>query len=163
MASNMYIKIDKVKGEAEDVNHKDWIEILSWSHGFSQPASPVRTSTGSTVERANHSDMSITKYIDSATKDLLKACWTGQQFEKADIECFRADGDNEPIKYLMVNMEDVVVSNYSLSGGGGGIPVENISLSYSKVTYNYDPKKKADAKPAGPQVISHDLKTNKVE
>ncbi len=163
MASNMYIKIDKVKGEAEDEKHKEWIEILSWSHGFSQPASPVRTSTGSTLERANHSDISITKYIDSATKELLKACWSGLQFEKADIECFRADGDNEPIKYLMITLEDIIVSNYSLSGGGGGIPVENISLAYAKVTYTYNPKKKADATAAGPMVISHNLAFNTVE
>lgn len=162
MATNMYIKFDDVKGEAEDAAHKDWIEVLSWSHGFSQPASPVRSSTGSTVERANHSNLSITKYLDSATKDLLKACWSGKQFEKVDMECFRADGNNAPIKYLMINMEDVVVSNYSLSGGGGDVPVENLSLAYSKVTYNYDSKKKADAKAAGPQVVAHDLKTNDV-
>lgn len=163
MATNMFIKFDSVKGECEDDKHKDWIELLSWSHGFSQPASPVRSSTGSTIERANHSDLSITKYIDSSTDDLLKACWTGKQFEKADIECFRADGDNAPIKYLEVNLEDVIVSSYSISGGGGDIPMENLSLAYSKVTYKYDAKKKADAKPAGVQPVSHDLKVNKVE
>ena len=37
MATNMYIKIDDVVGEATDANHKTWIEILGWSHGFSQP------------------------------------------------------------------------------------------------------------------------------
>lgn len=162
MATNMYIQIDQVKGEATDAAHKDWIEILSWSHGFSQPASPVRSSTGSTVERANHSDFSITKYLDSSTDDLLKALWEGKQFEKAKFECFRST-EGTPIKYLMVDFEDIVVSNYSLSGGGGDIPVENLSLAYSKVTYTYNPKKKDDAKAEGAQPISHDLKTNKVE
>jgi type VI secretion system secreted protein Hcp len=163
MATNMFIKFDSVKGECEDANHKDWIELLSWNHGFSQPASPVRSSTGSTIERANHSNLSITKYIDSSTDDLLKACWTGKQFEKADIECFRADGDNAPIKYLEINMEDVIVAAFTVQGGMGDIATEAISLAYSKVTYKYDAKKKADAKPAGVQPVSHDLKTNKVE
>jgi type VI secretion system secreted protein Hcp len=59
-------------------------------------------------------------------------------------------------------MEDVIVSSYSISGGGGDVPVENLSLAYSKVTYKYDAKKKADAKSEGAQPIWHDLKTNKV-
>lgn len=163
MATNMYIKFDDVEGEAEDHAHEGWIEILSWSHGFSQPASPIRSSSGSTIERANHSDLSITKYMDAATDDLLKACWTGKQFEEVNIECFRSDGENEAIKYLEINMLDVIVSNYSISGGGGDIPIENLSLAYSKVTYQYDPKTKADAAAAGVQPVSHDLKTNEIE
>ena len=78
MASNMFIKFDKVAGESTDANHKDWIEILSWSHGFSQPASPLRGSSGSTVEMASHSDFNFTKAIDSATDDLIGACWKGR-------------------------------------------------------------------------------------
>ena len=163
MASNMFIQFDGIKGEADDDAHKEWIEILSWSHGFSQPASPVRDSSGSTVERANHSDLSITKYLDAASNSLIKACWNGKQIETAKIECMRADGENAPLVYLKIDMDDVIISNVSLSGGGGDIPIENISLSYSKITYTYNQKKKEDATAAGADPISHDLKTNKVE
>lgn len=165
MATNMFIKFEGVDGEATDANHEAWIEILSWSHGFSQPTSPIRTSTGSTVEKANHSNLSITKYMDVATKDLLKACWNGTQFKTANMECFRASGEDEnAIKYLEIKMEEVVVSNYSLSGGGGGIPIENLSLAYGKITYTYDSKKKEEdgAADSAKKVVSHDLKTNKV-
>jgi type VI secretion system secreted protein Hcp len=116
MSTNMYLQLKDIKGEAEDKDHKDWIEILSWSHGFSQPASPIRSSTGSTVERANHMDLSLTKYLDSATDDLLKACWSGKQIETGVLECYRADGNNAPIKYLKIEMEDIIVANYNLSG-----------------------------------------------
>lgn len=163
MATNMYIKFDGVDGESEDKNHAQWIEILNWSHGFSQPSSPVRASSGSTVEKANHSSLNFTKYMDIATKDLLQACWNGKQYPKVDIECFRSDGtDDNAIKYLMINMEQVVISNYSFSGGGGDIPIENLSLSYGKITYTYDSKKKDDGAAAGAKVVSHDLKTNEV-
>ncbi len=163
MASNMFIKFDEIEGEATDVNHSGWIEILSWSHGFNQPASPLRDSTGSTIERANHNDMEFTKYLDKATDDLLKACWSGKQFETVNIECFRSDGQNQPIKYLEINMDDVVISNFTISGGGGDIPMENISLAYSKVTYTYIDKVKEDATTGGAQPVSHNLKTNEVE
>ncbi len=164
MASNMFIKFDEVEGESTDINHDTWIEILSWSHGFSQPASPVRGSQGSTIEMANHSDFNFTKTLDAATDDLVGACWKGFQFEKVMVECFKADGGNEPIKYLDIVMEDVIVSNFSISGGGTEHPMENISLAYSKVTYTYDPKDKEDGSQSkGVQPITADLKINKVE
>lgn len=163
MASNMFIKFDGVDGESTDVNHDKWIEILSWSHSFSQPASPLRDSTGSTIERANHADFSITKYLDTATDDLLKSCWSGKQHETVAVECFRSDGNNAPIKYLEINMDDVIISNFSISGGGGDIPMENISLAYSKVKYTYIDKIKADATTGGAQPVSHNLATNEVE
>lgn len=162
MASNMFIKFDSVTGEASDKNHVDWIEILSWSHGFSQPASPLRASSGSTVEKANHADFNFTKAMDSASDDLIGACWKGVQYEKVNVECFKSDGDNQPIKFLEINMEDVIVSSYSVSGGGGDLPMENVSLAYSKITYKYDPKKKDQAQAAGVQPITHDLASNQV-
>lgn len=163
MSSNMYMKFDEVTGEATDTNHNKWIEILSWNHGFSQPASPVRSSQGSTVERATHQDFNFTKFLDSATDDLIGACWKGQQYQKVTLECFKSDGANEPIKYLEVDMEDVIVANFGISGGPGELPVENISLSYSKVKYIYDPKDKEDGSLSdGVQPIEVDLKTNVV-
>ncbi len=162
MATNMFVKFDGVTGECTDVNHKDWIEILSWSHGFSQPTSAVRASSGATVERANHSNLSITKYMDSATDDLLKICWSGKQVATVSVECFRSDGNNAPVLYLKIEMLGVIVSNYSLSGGGGDIPIENLSLSYKKVTYTYKSKKKEDGTADAQQPVYHDLSSNEV-
>ena len=39
MATEMYLKIDGVKGEAEHEDHEDEIEILAWSFGASNTAS----------------------------------------------------------------------------------------------------------------------------
>jgi len=159
----MFIKFDDVAGESTDVNHTDWIEILSWNHGFSQPASPLRGSSGSTIEMANHMDFSFTKALDSATDDLIGSCWKGHQYETATVEFFKSDGGNEPIKYLEIVMDDVIIANFNISGGGGDMPMENISLAYSKVKYIYDPKNKEDGSQSdGVQPIEHDLKTNSV-
>lgn len=163
MATNMYLKLGAIKGESSDNKHKDWIEVMSWSHGFSQPTSPVRASQGGTVEKANHSALSCSKYLDVATDDILKHLWSGKQIDKSTLECFRSDGDNEPTKYLMVEMEKVVISDYSISSGGMDHPMENISMAYGKVKYTYIDQKKADGTGGGAQPISHDLTLNKVE
>lgn len=163
MATNMFLKLGEIEGECEDVNHEKWIEILSLSHGFSQPTSAVRASSGATVEKANHMDISISKYLDSATDAILSTCWSGEQLKTSTIEFYRSDGSATAVKYLMIEMEHVIVSNYSISAGGGDIPVESISLSYGKVSYNYIPQKKETGDAAANQPVKADLIKNVVE
>jgi type VI secretion system secreted protein Hcp len=166
MAVNAYIKIADVTGGSTAAEHAGEIEVLSWSHGFSQPTSPTRSTAGAgSVEQANHSNFTFTKYIDSATDDLLKYCWNGKQIATATITCYRADGatDNKPIEYLKVEMQHVVVSNFSISGGAGDVPVENVSLDYGIVKYTYKPQKKADGTAGDQQAIQHDLEQRKIE
>ena len=68
MAFDAFLKIDGIPGESSDDKHKDWIEILSFSHGLSQPASGSRSSGGAaSAERCNHSDFSIVKTLDKAS------------------------------------------------------------------------------------------------
>jgi type VI secretion system secreted protein Hcp len=155
-ATNMFIKFDGIDGSSTAAGHEKEIELLSWSHGFVQPTSPTRSTGGSgTVEQATHQNLTFTKYLDDASTALLKACWSGKQLPSATISCFRSDhsGDNQPVKYLEVAMEHVVISNYSISGGPGDIPVENISLDYGAVKYTYFDQKHPDGA-NGPAVQS---------
>src|SRR4051812_25634419 len=165
MAQNMFIKFETpgIEGECTASGHAKEIEILSWSHSFNQTTSPTRSSAGGgTVEKANHSDFTFSKYIDSATDDLLKMCRNGKQIGKATVSAYRANGDNKPVKYLEIAMDKVIVSNLSFGGGSGDLPVENISLSYGKVQYSYMPQKETDGTGEGVQPVSHDLITQEV-
>lgn len=168
MATNMYVKFegpDAVDGSSTALEHTKQIEVLSWSHGFVQPTSPTRSSAGAgTVEQATHQNLSFTKYLDTATHALLKYCWSGKQFSKVTLSCFRADGasDNKPVKYLEIAMDHVIISNYSVSGGPGDLPVENVSLDYGIVAYNYMDQKHDDGKADKNLPASHNLETRKV-
>jgi type VI secretion system secreted protein Hcp len=160
MATNMYIEFVQpdIKGEATDSNHKDHIEIMSWNHAFNQPTSPTRASAGGgTVEMANHSDFTFTKYTDAATDDLLQYCWSGKHIGTAKVHAYRANGDNKPVKYLEVTMDQVIISNISLGGGSSDIPIESVGLSYGKVTYKYIPQDEKSGGAGGVQPVSHDL------
>jgi type VI secretion system secreted protein Hcp len=160
MAGNLFIKFEEpgITGESTDTKHSGEIQVLSWSHSFNQPTKPTRSSAGGgTVEQANHSDFSITKYVDSATDDLLKLCWSGKQIGKGTFTAYRADGDNKPVEYLNVLLEKIVVSNVSFGGGGGDLPTETVALAYGKVTYTYKSQKVADGTSDGAQPVYHDL------
>ena len=168
MAINMYLKFEEpaVTGSSTASEHAGEIEVLSWSHGFVQPTSPTRSAAGAgTVEQATHQNFSFTKYLDTATDQLLKNCWSGKQFAKATLTCFRSDGavDNKPVEYLKVVMEHVVISNYSVSGGPGDVPVENVSLDYGIVQYTYKDQKHADGTADANKPAKHNLETRVVE
>src|SRR5215470_7716737 len=95
MATNMYLKFETpdIKTSTTAAEHTGEIEVLSWSHGFVQPTSPTRSAAGAgTVEQATHQNFSFTKYLDAATNDLLKYCWSGKQIGKATLTCYRSDG-----------------------------------------------------------------------
>lgn len=165
MSSNMYIVFDGIDGGSTSSGKEKQIEILSWNHGFSQPTSPVRSHAGSgTVEDAHHQNFSFSKYIDSATDDLLKMCWTGKQIPTATVTCYRSGGDsaNAQVEYLKVEMTNVIVSHFSISGGPGDVPIENLSLDYGIVKYTYLPQKREDGTGGEQQPIQHDLETRTV-
>lgn len=159
MPSNMYIKFEDpdIAGSSTAPGHQGEIEVLSWSQGFAQPTGSAAGS--GTVEQANHANFNFTKYLDATTNSLLKYCWSGKQIGKATLSCFRSDGaaDNKPVKYLTVVMEHVIIANYSVSGGPGDIPVENVSLDYGIIQYNYMPRKNAEA-----MSVTHNLQNRTI-
>src|SRR5580658_1965466 len=158
MATNFFLQLAGITGESADSAHTGQIQVLSWSHSFNQPTSPTRSSAGGgTVEQANHADFSITKYIDASTDDILKACWTGLQIATATFTAYRSDGTGDSVNYLTIAFTNVIISNYSISGGTGDVPVETVTLSYSKVTYTYTPVTLSDGTGGGAQPVSHDL------
>lgn len=160
MSTNMYLKFEEpsIPGSSREPGHESEIEILSFSHGFAQPTSPTR---GGAPEQATHQSFNLTKYLDATTNDLLKLCWSGKQIGKATVRCFRSDGatDAKPVEYLAVVMEHVLISNYSVSGGPGDIPVENVSLEYGIIQYEYKDQKRSD----DDRKAKHNLETGKVE
>ncbi len=160
MAGNFFLKLETpdIKGESSDSSHAGEIQVLSWSHSFNQPTSPTRSSAGGgTVEQANHSDFSFTKYIDSSTDDLLKMCWSGKQIGKGTFTGYRADGDNKPVQYIEIDFTNIIISNFSISGGAGDLPTETVTMSYGTIKYVYVEQKSADGTAAGNQPVSHDL------
>jgi len=165
MAVNMYLKFESpaIQGSSTAADHAGEIEVLSWSHGFAQPTSPTRG--GGTVEQATHQNFTFTKYLDTATNELLKYCWSGKQFGKVTLTCYRSDGahDNKPVEYLTVIMEHVIIANYSVSGGPGDIPVENVALDYGIVQYNYKEQKHANSPAGASKPAIHNLETHTVQ
>ena len=78
MALDMFLNMGPtIKGETRDKEQSKTsdIDILSWSWGMSQSGT-THTGRGGGAGKANFQDISITKYVDSASNGLMTALAT---------------------------------------------------------------------------------------
>ncbi|AEF99291.1 Hcp family type VI secretion system effector [Methylomonas methanica] len=135
MAVDMFLKIKDVKGEAQDDKHKDTIDVLAWSWGMSNSGS-THMGGGSGAGKVNVQDISVTKYIDKSSPDLMKACCNGKHFETADLIVRKAG--EKPVEYLTITMTDLIVTSVSTGGSGGEDRLtENVTLNFGAVKVKY--------------------------
>ena len=117
MAADIFAKIADIKGESADAKHKDEIEVLSFSWGVTNPR-PTGGGGGGGAGKATFQDLSIVHRIDKASPQLLLACATGKHLPDATIT-HRKAGKGQ-LEYLVVKMNDVVITGVHHGGGPEG-------------------------------------------
>jgi type VI secretion system secreted protein Hcp len=133
MATHAYLQADPIKGESTDDKHKDWIEVLSFGIGVSQPSSGPSGTGGRGASRADFSPFTITKLVDLSSPDLFQYCALGKHIAKLKLEVCQETGDKIP--FVEVELENVMVSGVSNSGGGSDRPYETVSFVYDKIKW----------------------------
>ena len=131
----IFLEITGISGESADSAHEDWIEVLSYSHGVSQPMSGI---TGvRTAGRAEHQDFVVVKELDKASPKLALYCCNGTHIEEITIQLCRADGDKE--KFMEFVLTDVIVTSVIPSGCAGSEvrPTEEVAFGYGRITWTY--------------------------
>jgi len=135
MAVDMFLSLDGIKGESADKSHKGEIDILAWSWGLSNSGS-FHQGEGGGSGKANFQDISVTKYVDKASADLLYSTASGKHIPKAKLTVRKA-GEN-PLEYLTFELENILVSSVSTGGSGGEDRLtENVSLNFAKIKMEY--------------------------
>ena len=155
--TDMFLKIDTIKGESTDAKHVDEIEVESFSFGVEQHGMSF-TGGGSGAGKAHFKDISFVKRADNASPALMLACASGHHLPFAILTVRKAGGKQE--EYYKIKMYDLIVSNFENSGSGvDQIPVEHLSLNFSKIEFKYQPQKK-DGSLGSVSAAGWDLKTN---
>ncbi|HKZ72447.1 MAG TPA: type VI secretion system tube protein Hcp [Steroidobacteraceae bacterium] len=137
MAVDMFLELDGIKGETIDktFKSKNAMDILAWSWGLSNSGS-FQQGSGGGAGKASFQDISITKFIDLASPVLILACANGKHITKGTITVRKA-GEN-PLEYLKITLEKILVSAYSTGGSGGEERLtENVTLNFAKVKFEY--------------------------
>jgi type VI secretion system secreted protein Hcp len=157
MASDIFAKIGDIKGESVDSKHKDEIDVLSYSWGVTNPAN-FKTG-GAAAGKPTFTDLSFLHNIDKASPNLLKACATGAHLKEATITHRKAGKGQQ--EYLIIKMNDVVVTGVALADSSGVAGSETVSMAFAKVDLEYKPQKADGSLEAGIH-FKFDIKSNKV-
>lgn len=137
MAVDMFLELDGIKGETVDKAYKskNAMDLLAWSWGVSNTGT-FHAGSGGGAGKANFQDISVTKYIDLASPNLMLCCANGKHVAKGTLVVRKA-GEN-PLEYIKISMESILVTSYSTGGSGGEERLtENVSLNFAKVKVEY--------------------------
>jgi type VI secretion system secreted protein Hcp len=158
-AVDYFLKIDGIDGESHDAKHKGDIDLASWSWGATQSGTSAAGGGGG-AGKVHMQDFHFTMNVNKSTPKLILACASGQHIPKAVLTCRKAGTEQQ--EFLIYTFSDLLVSSYQTGGSGHGdiVPVEQISLNYSKMEVEYK-EQKPDGTLAGPIKAGWDLKTNK--
>jgi type VI secretion system secreted protein Hcp len=136
---DIVLKVDGIDGESLIQDHEGEIDVLAWSWGATQSVSMVGGG-GAGAGKVNVEDLSLTKYVDKASIDLLRACFSGAHLSEATLTVRKAGTD--ALDYMVITMSPVIVTSVSPGGNGGDDRLtENVTLNFAKVTVSYTPQK----------------------
>ncbi len=91
------------------------------------------------VEAVEIDSIRLTKFVDRATPNLIKASCTGRHFEKASVIVRKAG--EKPLEYLRFELEDVLINRFSQGGRSSNDQVkETVYLTFATFRTIYTPQ-----------------------
>ena len=160
-AVDYFLKIGDIKGESEDEQFKEHIQVESFSFGETQSGTQSFGGGGG-AGKVQMQDFHFVMKLNSASPFLFDGCAQGEHYKKATLSCRKA-GKGQQV-FLTWEMEDVLVTSYQTGGSAGAdvVPVDQVSLGFGKITIEYK-KQKKDGGMESVGKKSYDLKKNKPE
>lgn len=129
-AADFFLQVEGVDGESTDSDHRNWIELESWSFGVSNSGAARAAGGGGGAGRTEFQPLVFRKRIDKSSPVLFQRSATGQHIRDVTLSCV-ARGRRE--EYLVIKLSDVMVTSYQVSGEDGATEV--IVLSFARVEY----------------------------
>ncbi len=157
-AVDYFLKLDGIDGESQDSKHGKEIDVESWNWGADQAGSHSGGGGGGAGKVSMH-DFRFTMKVNKSTPKLMLACASGEHIKSAILTCRKAGKEQQ--EFFKVKFSDLLVSSYQTGGSAQGeiIPVDEITLNFSKVEFEYAPQK-ADGTLEAAVKTGWDLKKN---
>jgi type VI secretion system secreted protein Hcp len=135
MAFSGYLKIDDIEGESKRAGHEGVIVVAAFAWGASRSA--FRNSGGQRESGLpDVQSVNITKDYDASSPYLALACIKAKNLGEV-ILTLRKDQGDEHSDYLTITLTNTLVESYQVGGGGGGNPVDTLTLSFDSIKVKY--------------------------
>ncbi len=126
-----------IKGESQDDQHPDLVDVIAWSWGLSQSGT-THMGGGGGGGKVAVQDITLTKYVDLATGDLIQRCANGEHIDSGYL-IVRKAGGGQPVEYMRIDLREIMISSYATGGSSDGLDrvQETLTLNfrYFQVTY----------------------------
>src|SRR5688572_5355007 len=123
-STDYYLKIDGVRGESTQKDHKEWIDVLSYSWGQSNQRSGAGAAAAGPPQGGSGT-LTIVKRIDKASPVLMKRC-EGSQTPQDIVVHLPSGARGGLTEYVL---HDATVSSCNQTPSS-----ESISLNFTKIT-----------------------------
>ena len=139
----MFLKMDGVTGEANDVDHKGQIDVVSWSWGMQ---ASVDVATGLAAGKARISELQIVKRVDQSSPTLMNFLKNNKLVNWAHLTVRKAG--KTPLEYFKIDLHDVRVTAVKVESESAEL-VERVNLGFVKIIVNYIPQDSTGARGGG--------------
>ena len=146
----MFLKVQGVTGEANDVDHKGEIDVVSWSWGMQASTS---VTMGQAAGKATISELHIVKRVDQSSPTLMSFLRGNKVVNQAQLTVRKAG--KTPLEYLTIELENVRVTSFKAESENAEL-VEHVSLGFSKVRVSYTPQDATGARGGGANIFEAD-------
>ncbi len=150
-----FLKIDGIQGESPDKTHKNEIEIDSFSWGETNAGTALQGG-GMGAGKVQMQDFHFVMRVNKSSPCLFLCCAQGDHIKSAILTCRKAGKEQQ--EYLKVTFSDLLVSSYQTGGSAGNVvPLDQISLNFTKVEFEYK-EQKPDGSLGGSVKKHYDIK-----
>lgn len=140
-ATSIFLKLGPIKGSSEVDGFKEEIDIDSWAWGATNTRH-MGVGSATTGGNSDTQPLSFTKKLDAASTNLMNYCQSAEKIPEATLSLTK-QVDKKAKAYFTVELKNVFVSSYSISGSGEGEATmyDNFTLSFEECKYDYTGQK----------------------
>jgi type VI secretion system secreted protein Hcp len=133
----VFLEIEGIRGDSKVDRHRDDIDVVSFKIGVLNTGT-FATGGGGAAGKAEFTDLTVIKFIDSASVPLCLAAAQGDHFRSATLVVRNSERDPLPILTIVLN--DVLISSVNDSASTtdpNGNLLESITLNWARITWTF--------------------------
>lgn len=129
--AQIFISFEGIKGESAFKEFPSSTQLNSLNWGVKNVPSTRMGGGGAVSGKTEVSELTFTKPRGSASSALQMCVLNGKSVPKAEVRFYKAGGRTQNA-YLTITLENVLITNWSISADGSEAPMETFSLVFTK-------------------------------
>ncbi len=128
----VFVQIPGITGGSTEKNHVGWIKVDSLQFGVGRSLNnPLGHATSRESGQPNVSEIHVTKPMDNASIELFG--WSVSEFTAKAVVIDVVSTGRTDMPFASYNLDQAVISGYSVAASGDSMPSESISFNFTKI------------------------------